>query len=101
MYLNTNYSIELLHITVLLMNPPFARLASEFQLLHLQLGYIGGAVAMVVASTNNIVLTVAYVLSYQLVPRTWGRLTTEALKVCLLDAMSALVRKLYEGSLFP
>jgi hypothetical protein len=47
-----------------------------------QLGYIGGAVAMVVASVNNVVLTVAYVLAYNLVPRTWGRLTKEALKVC-------------------
>ena len=47
-----------------------------------QLGYIGGAVAMVVASVNNVVLTVAYVLAYNLVPRTWGRLTKEALQVC-------------------
>jgi hypothetical protein len=48
----------------------------------IQLGYIGGAVAMVVASVNNIVLTVAYVLAYKLVPHTWGRLTKEALQVC-------------------
>lgn len=37
---------------------------------------------MVVASVNNIMLTVAYVLAYKLVPRTWGRLTRAAFEVC-------------------
>lgn len=47
----------------------------------MQLGYLGGAYAMVIASVSNIVLTVGYVLAYKLVPRTWGRLTMEAFKV--------------------
>lgn len=47
----------------------------------MQLGYMGGAYAMVIASTNNIVLTVGYVLAHNLAPRVWGKPTSEALKV--------------------
>lgn len=36
---------------------------------------------MLLASLNNILLTVAFVLTHQLVPRTWGSPTSEALKV--------------------
>ncbi len=42
---------------------------------------MGGAIAMAIASFNNIVLTIAFVLAHQLVPRTWGAPSPEALKV--------------------
>lgn len=50
-------------------------------LCNLQLGYMGGAYAMVIASVVNIVLTIGYVLAAKLVPRTWGLLTSEAFQV--------------------
>ena len=44
------------------------------------MGYLGGAIAMLLASVNNILLTVGYILVQQLSQRTWGRPSRTAFK---------------------
>ncbi len=50
--------------------------------LQADLDYLGGAIAMLLASVNNAILTVGYICANKLQGRTWGSLTTAAFKAC-------------------